>query len=59
MIKENKRINKYLDLAGELRKLWNMGVMVIPILLGLLGTVLKSLGERVEELKIKGSIETL
>ena len=31
--------NKYLNLARELKKLWNMKVTVIPILIGALGTV--------------------
>ena len=29
--KENKKRDKYLDLGGELRKLWNMKVTLIPI----------------------------
>ena len=33
-IKENKKSRKYLDLAKELRKLWNMNVTVIPIVAG-------------------------
>ena len=39
-IKENKKINKYLDLARELRKLWNMRMTVV---VGVLGTVPKGL----------------
>ena len=42
-MKESKEINKYLDLARELKKLWNIRVMVIPIVIGVLGTVPKSL----------------
>ena len=41
-LKESKRRDKYLDLARELKKkLWNMKVMVIPILIGALFTVTK------------------
>ena len=34
-------IDKYLDLARELKKLWKMRVTVIPVVLGALGTFLK------------------
>ena len=34
---------KYLDLARELKKLWNMQVTIIPIVIGAFGTVTKGL----------------
>ena len=34
---------KYLDLARELKKLWNVKVTVIPIVIGAFGTVIKRL----------------
>ena len=40
-IKESKKRDKYSDLARELRKQWNMRVMVIPIVIGMLGMVSK------------------
>ena len=42
-IEENKKIGKYLELARELKKLRNMKATVIPIVIGALGVVLKSL----------------
>ena len=36
-LKESEDIDKYLDLARELKKLWNMRVMVVPIVSGELG----------------------
>ena len=42
-IKENKNRDKDLDFAREIKKLWNINVMVIPIVIGVLGTVLKGL----------------
>ena len=36
-IKENKKGDKYLDFARELKKLWNMKVTEIPIAIGALG----------------------
>ena len=38
-IKENKKRDKYSDPVRELRKLWNIRLMVIPIVIGILGTV--------------------
>ena len=38
-IKVSEKKDKYLDFTGELRKLWNMRVIVIPIVIGTLGTV--------------------
>ena len=39
-------MDKYLDLARELNKLWNMKVKVIPIVVGALETVQKKLGKK-------------
>ena len=35
-MKESEKMNKYLDLARELKHLWNMKVMMIPIAVGVL-----------------------
>ena len=43
-IKESENIDKYLNLARELKKKpWNMKLMVIPIVVGLHGTNLKGM----------------
>ena len=42
-IKESEKIDKYLNLARELKKQWNMKVTVIPIVVGALGSVPKGL----------------
>ena len=39
---KRKKIDKYLDLARELKKLWNI-VTVISIVVGALGTVFRNL----------------
>ena len=41
--KECEKKDKYLDLARELKKLWNMKVAIVPIVIGALGTVTKGL----------------
>ena len=47
-MKESEKVDKYLDLARELKKLWNMRVTVIPIVDSALGTVLKGLKKGLE-----------
>ena len=44
-LKECEKKNKYLDLARQLKKLWNMGVTIVPIVIGTFGTVTKVLNE--------------
>ena len=58
-LKENEKIDKYLDLDRELKKLWNMKVKVIPTVVGALGTVPKGLEKGLESLEIRGRIETI
>ena len=58
-LKESKKKDKYLDLARELKTLWDNKVIVIPIVSGVLGTVTKGLIEGLEDLEIRGRVETL
>ena len=58
-LKESEKKDKYLDLARELKKLWNMKVMEIPIVIGALGTVTKELIQGLEDLEIRGQEETI
>ena len=59
-LKENEKKDMYLGLARELeKKLWNMQVTVIPIVIGALGTVTKGLIEGLEELEIRGLVEAI
>ena len=36
-LKECEKRDKYLDLARELKKLWNTKVIIIPIVIGVIG----------------------
>ena len=38
-LKECEKRDKYLDLARELKKLWNIKVTIIPMVIGAFGTV--------------------
>ena len=42
-LKECEKKDKYLDLARELKKLWNMQVTIMPRVIGAFGTVTKGL----------------
>ena len=57
--KECEKKDKYLDLARELKKLWNMQVTIIPIVIGAFGTVTKGLLKRIEDLEVGGRVETI
>ena len=54
----NLKESKYLDLASKLKKLWNMKVTIIPITIGSFGTVTKGLLKGLEDLEIRGRLET-
>ena len=56
--KECEKRNKFLYLARDLEKLWNMKVTIIPIVIGL-GTVNKVLVQGLEDLEISGRVETI
>ena len=53
-LKESEKKDRYLDLASELKKLWNMKVTVIMI-----ETVTKGLIMGLEDLKIRGPVKTI
>ena len=58
-LKECEKRDKYLDLARELKKLWNMKVTIIPIGIGAFGTVTKGLLKCLEDLDVGGRVETI
>ena len=48
-LKECEKKDKYLSLARELKKLWNMQVTIIPIVIGVFETVTKGLLKGLED----------
>ena len=58
-LKEIKKKDKYLVLIRKLKKLWNMKVTVIPIVIGVRRTVTKGLVKGPEDLKFRGQVETI
>ena len=58
-LKEIEKKEMYYDFARQLKKLWIVKVMVIPIVIGTLGTVSKGLILGLEDLKIRGWAETI
>ena len=51
-LKECEKRDKYLDLARELKKLWNMKVTIITIVIGAFGMVTKGLLKGMEDLDV-------
>ena len=56
---ECEKKDKYLDLAWELKKLWNMKVTIVPIVIGALGTITKGLLKGLQDLEVGGRVETI
>ena len=49
----------YIYYDNKLKKLWNMKVTIIPIIIGAFGTVTKGLLKGVEDLEVGGRVETI
>ena len=58
-LQESEKNYKYLDLAREQEKLWNMKATVWPIVIDILGTVTKGLVQGLENLEIRGRVKTI
>ena len=58
-LKECEKRDKYLDFARELKKLWNMKVTIIQIVIGAFGTVTKGLLKGLEDLEVGDRVETI
>ena len=58
-LKKCEKKDKYLDLTRELKKLWNMQVTIIPIVIGAFGTVTKGLLMGQGDLEVVGRVETI
>ena len=52
-------IDKYLDLARELKKLWNMKVTIIPIVICAFGTGTKGLLKGLKDMEVGDRVETI
>ena len=50
-IKEREKIEKYQDPKREVQKLWNMKAKIIPIVIGALGTIPKTLQKQLEQIE--------
>ena len=58
-LKECEKKDKYLDLARELKKLWNMKVSIVPIVIGVFDTVTEWLLKGLEDLEVGRRAETI
>ena len=51
--------DKYVDLAKEQKRLWNIKVMVIPIVICALGITTKGFVQELEDFEKRGRVETI
>ena len=58
-LKECEKRDKYLDLARELKKLWNVKMTITPIVIGAFGTVTTELLKGLEDLEVGDRVETI
>ena len=57
-LKESEK-DKYLGLARELKKIWNLKVKIIPMVIGVFGTVTKGLLKWLGNLEVRGRVENI
>jgi len=57
--KEQEKMDRYQDLARDLKRLWNVESKVIPIVVGALGTVVKSLEKNLKKAGLNVTVELL
>ena len=58
-LKKCEKKDKYIDLASELKKLWNMKVTIVPIVIGAFGTITKRLLKGLADLEVGERVETI
>ena len=51
-LKESEKKDKNVNLTRELKKLWNMKVTIVPIVIGAFGTITEGLLNGLEDLKL-------
>ena len=59
ILKESEKKDKYLDLARELKKLWNMKITIVRVVIGALSTITEGLLKGLGNLEIGGCVETI
>ena len=57
--KENEKSDKYLDLARKRKKIWNVKVIVITVVIDMLGAIPKCLVEGLEDLEIRRKVKNI
>ena len=58
-LKESEKRDMYQDVAREVKKLWNMKVTAIPVVIDEFERVTKGLVQGLEDFEIRGRVETI
>ena len=59
LARSDEKKDKYFDLARELKKLLNMKVTIIRIVIGAFGTITKGLLKGLDDLEVGGLVESI
>ena len=57
--KEQEKIEKYQDLVRELKKIWNMPIVMVPLVIGTLGTISKQFKNNLKKIDIQTKLNEL
>ena len=55
-LKETEKKSKHKDLELEIQRMWHMKIVVIPVVVGALGTVKKGMVENIERVSERASM---
>ena len=58
-LKESEKKDKYLEFTRERKKQCKMKITMIPIVIGVLGTIIKDLILGQEDMEIRGRVESI
>ena len=58
-ISQERKTENYQDLKRELQKLWNIKISIVPIVIGALGTIPRSLEKHVDKLNAEVNISQM
>jgi hypothetical protein len=59
LLKKTEKILKYKDLTIEIQRMWNIKTKVIPVIIGVTGSISKSFRKYVSNIRVKHEVKEL